>query len=79
MELMLVIDLIAGVAKRSRFSKKGKRPLSSSVVLAGFEFFYNGKLSFNSQFSSVDKTKLLSHFPTEKEPQFRKKPSSFLI
>ena len=31
---MLVIDLIAGVAKRSRFSKKGKRPLSSSVVLA---------------------------------------------
>ena len=46
---------------------------------SGFEFFYNGKLSFNSQFSSVDKTKLLSHFPTEKEPQFRKKPSSFLI
>ena len=33
-KLMLVIDLIAGVAKRSTFSKKGKRPLSSSVVLA---------------------------------------------
>lgn len=33
-KLMLVIDLIAGVAKRSTFSKKGRRPLSSSVVLA---------------------------------------------
>ena len=33
-KLMLVTDLLAGVAKRSRFSKKGKRPLSSSVVLA---------------------------------------------
>ena len=31
---MLVIDLIVGVAKGSAFSKKGKRPLSSSVVLA---------------------------------------------
>ena len=33
-KLMSVFDLLAGVAKRSRFSKKGKRPLSSSVVLA---------------------------------------------
>ena len=33
-KLMSVIDLLAGVAKRSTFSKKVKRPLSSSVVLA---------------------------------------------
>ena len=31
-KLMSVIDLIAGVAKRSMFLKKGKRSLSSSVV-----------------------------------------------
>ena len=33
-KLMSVIDLIAGVAKRSMFLKKGQRPLSSSVVPA---------------------------------------------
>ena len=33
-KLMSVIDLLAGIAKRSRFSKNDKRPLSSSVVPA---------------------------------------------
>ena len=31
-KLMSVIDLLTGVAKRSRFSKKGKWPSPSSVV-----------------------------------------------
>ena len=34
MKLMSLIDLLAGVARRSTFSKKGKRPLSSSLVPA---------------------------------------------
>ena len=33
-KLMSVIDLLAGITKRSGFSKKGKRPLSSSLVPA---------------------------------------------